>query len=81
MSLGHCERTVWKQVFTPEELILKDCESGHNRSLLLVPYKAHTIDWMKARKGATGLIISVPLSVIIKHPYCITSVPNNSKNK
>lgn len=81
MSLGQRERTVWKQIFTPEGLILKRCEGGHSRFLLLVSYKAHSIDWMKASKGVRGLIISVPLSVITKHPYCITSVPNISKNK
>jgi len=80
MSLGHCERTVWKQLFTPKGLILKHCEGGHSRLLLLVPYNAHSTDWMKASKGARGLIIFLPLPVITKQPYCIMSVPNISKN-
>lgn len=36
MSLGHCERTVWKQLFTPEGVIVKHYEGGHSRFLLLL---------------------------------------------
>lgn len=81
LSLGHREKIEWKQLFALEGLILEHFEAVHSRFLLLVPCKAHSRDWMKAREGARGLIISIFLSVITNHPYCITSVPNISKNK